>query len=191
VSGVVGVDVDSDQGEKLLDQVSGGVLPETLEFSTGRGRRLLYAIPAGAEVLNRAWSGRGGGEVRVLSHGCITVAPPSWHASGVQYRWARRRDPDHIQPAPCPQWLLKPQPTASPPQPAVVEEGDFILEGERNARLFRLGAAVRGAGANAEEVLVILRLVNRRCKPPLSESELREITGSVIRYRTEPHIRRS
>src|SRR5262249_24854716 len=68
VSGVVGVDVDGAEGQQLLAQVSGGDLPATLSFRTGRGLRLLYAVPRGTAVSN--WCVRGdGGEVKVLGNG--------------------------------------------------------------------------------------------------------------------------
>ncbi len=50
VSGLVRVDVDGPGGEALLLDISGGDIPDTLEFTSGRengGRGLLYAIPAG------------------------------------------------------------------------------------------------------------------------------------------------
>src|SRR5262249_11884660 len=43
VSGLIGIDIDGAQGELRLQELSGGDLPWTLEFSTpGGGRRLLY-----------------------------------------------------------------------------------------------------------------------------------------------------
>jgi hypothetical protein len=52
VSGLVGVDVDGEEGERILGEQSGGDLPWTLTFTTGRGRRLLYAID---RVTSMAW----------------------------------------------------------------------------------------------------------------------------------------
>ena len=55
VSGLIALDIDGDTGELLLKQLSQGDLPDTLEFSTGKGRRLLYAHPGdttGIEVRN-------------------------------------------------------------------------------------------------------------------------------------------
>ena len=52
VSGLVGVDVDGEEGERILGELSGGDLPRTLTFTTGRGRRLLYAID---RVTSMAW----------------------------------------------------------------------------------------------------------------------------------------
>jgi hypothetical protein len=89
VSGLVGIDVDGEGGERRLAEFSGGDLPETLEFSTPNGRRLLYApggglfYPPGLDLSGAA------GEVRLLGQGSQTVMPPSRHKSGEVYRWVR------------------------------------------------------------------------------------------------------
>src|SRR5262249_39951402 len=53
VSGLVGIDLDGPAGEGLLREVSREELPETLSFRTGKGRRLLFALPRGVAVGNR------------------------------------------------------------------------------------------------------------------------------------------
>jgi hypothetical protein len=89
VSGLVGLDVEGEAGEAELRRLAGDDLPATLEFSTGRGRRLLYAVPPGqslritTEVLGDSQ------ELRLLAEGAQTVAPPSRHPSGRQYHWTR------------------------------------------------------------------------------------------------------
>jgi hypothetical protein len=85
VSGLVGVDVDGEEGERILQEVSGGDLPRTLTLTTGRGRRLLYAIEQDSNLPTRTLSGRGG-EVKILAAGTLTVMPPSRHARGRKYR---------------------------------------------------------------------------------------------------------
>jgi hypothetical protein len=106
VSGLVGVDVDGEEGERILGEASGGDLPRTLTFTTGRGRRLLYAIDGDSDVPTRTLSGRGG-EVKVLAAGTLTVMPPSRHASGKKYSWVRRRGPGDIRAAWAPEWLWR------------------------------------------------------------------------------------
>lgn len=49
-SGYCGIDIDGEEGEVYLQEMSGGVLPDTWEFSTGAGRRLLYLIPPGTKT---------------------------------------------------------------------------------------------------------------------------------------------
>lgn len=49
-SGYCGIDVDGDEGEGYLQNMSDGDLPDTWEFTTGAGRRLLYLIPPGTKT---------------------------------------------------------------------------------------------------------------------------------------------
>ena len=53
VSGLVRVDIDGPGGEQMLAELSGGELPDTWEFTSGRengGRGLLYKIPNGVTL---------------------------------------------------------------------------------------------------------------------------------------------
>jgi hypothetical protein len=108
VSRLVGVDVDGEEGERILGELSGGDLPRTLTFATGRGRRLLYAIDRDGDVPTRTLSGRGG-EVKILAAGTLTVMPRSRHAGGKKYCWLRRRGPGDIRAARAPEWLRRRQ----------------------------------------------------------------------------------
>jgi hypothetical protein len=179
VSGLVGIDVDGPEGGRLLAQVSRGELPRTLAFATARGRRLLYALPNGVGVVNRAYGG-GGGEVRLLARGSLTVMPPSLHCSGKRYRWLPGQGPDHVRPASAPGWVVE------PPRPRTqvvpVSVGTPILEGERNTRLFRIACALRRHGCTPGEILCAFRVVNQRCQPPLADEELRLLACSASRY---------
>jgi hypothetical protein len=181
VSGLVGVDVDGDEGEHILDEASGGDLPKTLTFATGRGRRLLYAIDWDSDVPTRTLSGRGG-EVKILAAGTLTVMPPSRHASGKKYRWLRRRGPGDVRPAPAPEWLYRRQ-QGQGARDQVAEVGAPIPEGQRNGRLFRIGCCLRRHGCTRDEILAALRHVNRRCLPPLDDRELRDLAANSSRYR--------
>jgi hypothetical protein len=179
VSGLVGIDVDGTDGGRMLEQVSRGELPRTLAFATARGRRLLYAIPGGTAVGNRVYGG-GGGEVRVLARGTLTVMPPSLHASGKRYRWLSGRVPDHIPPVPAPGWVVEaPRPRY---QAVPVSVGAPIPEGKRNTRLFKIACALRRHGCTPGEILCAVRCVNERCEPPLADEELRSLAWSASRY---------
>jgi hypothetical protein len=178
-SGLVGIDIDGPEGGRILEQVSRGQLPRTLAFATARGRRLLYAIPEGVAVVNRAYGGAGS-EVRVLARGSLTVMPPSLHASGKRYRWLPGHGPDHVLPAPAPGWVVEPLPSRARVVPVSV--GEPILEGQRNTRLFRIACALRRHGCAPEEILCAVRCVNQRCRPPLEEGELRSLAWSASRY---------
>jgi hypothetical protein len=178
VSGLVGVDLDGPSGEEALREMSGGDLPRTLEFATGRGRRLLYAIPEGIEIISQALRG-GGGEI--LAQGSLTVMPPSRHANGKRYRWHRRRGPTDIRPAWAPEWLWRSHSVAGNAE-GQGEVGGPIPEGQRNNRLFRIACCLRRHGCTPQEILAAVRCINRRCVPPLKEVELRELARSSSRY---------
>jgi hypothetical protein len=181
VSGLVGVDVDGEEGERILGELSGGDLPRTLAFTTGRGRRLLYAIDRDGDIPTRTLSGRGG-EVKVLAAGTLTVMPPSRHASGKRYRWLRRRGPGDVWAAWAPEWLLRRQ-QGEGARGWEIELGATIPEGQRNGRLFRIGCCLRRHGCTRDEILKALRDVNCRCLPPLADRELRDLATNSSRYR--------
>jgi hypothetical protein len=87
VSGLVGIDVDDQEGEvELLDR-SGGHLPPTWEFSTGKGRRLLFAIPRDAVLKTTHFDKADRRPLSFLAKGSQTVMPPSRHKDGVRYEW--------------------------------------------------------------------------------------------------------
>jgi hypothetical protein len=154
VSGLVGIDVDGPEGEAALEALSGGDLPSTLAFTTGRGFRLLYRLPAGTTAATRhGVGGGGGGRVSILGEGALTVMPPSGHVSGRRYRWRAGEGPARRQAALAPQWLTRPRCQAG----GAPEEG-VIVEGERNTRLFRLACALRRHGGTGE---AIARLASR------------------------------
>ena len=106
-SGVFVVDIDGNVGEadlaRLQDQY--GMLPETLQSTTGAGGHLYFKFPVHAMVKNRA---------KIISHekgveggldtrgeGGYVVLPPSIHPSNKVYQWA-----NNAPIVECPEWLL-------------------------------------------------------------------------------------
>jgi hypothetical protein len=185
VSGVIGIDVDGEAGQRLLREASGDEgTPNTLTFRTARGVRLLYALEP--ETTVRSWSiRRGGSEIKVLGEGGLTVMPPSRHVTGKTYRWLRRRGPGHVALEIAPGWTRAPRrrrPRRSAGAGGRMAVGYIIPEGERNETLFRIGCALRGRGASGEEIHDYLSVLNERCRPPLPQAELEGIVKSITRY---------
>jgi hypothetical protein len=185
VSGLVGIDVDGEEGQKLLEVASGEErTPPTLAFRTARGLRLLYTLEPGTTI--RSWViRRNTSEVKVLGEGGLTVMPPSRHATGKMYRWLPRRGPGHIALTIAPEWAGTPghQDTrVSVGTGGQAMVGNIIPEGGRNATLFKLGCAMRGRGKTEEEILAAITVLNRRCRPPLEVIELKTIAKSASRY---------
>jgi putative DNA primase/helicase len=192
VTGLIGLDIDGTSGEELLLRLSDGEVPDTLEFTSGRGRRLLYRVPQGVELRPTPRPGGlevEGGELRLLGTGSQTVMPPSRHPSGRRYAWVAGRGPGEIRPAVAPAWVVAlmqadaaaKRKGASRTTP--LTEGELIPEKKRNSSLTSLAGTMRRRGLTAEEMLPTLLAVNaRRCDPPLEDAEVGAIAKSVGRY---------
>lgn len=106
-SGYIGIDIDGDQGEEMLLDMASGDLPETWEYITGAGRRLLYQIPVGMKTKKYVNTGEGDHqECSILAAGQQTVLPPSIHHTGRIYEWVEGRSPEDLDCAMAPIWLL-------------------------------------------------------------------------------------
>jgi putative DNA primase/helicase len=195
VTGLVGLDVDGPGGEELLTRLAAGDLPPTLEFTTGKGRRLLYRVPPGAEL--RPTPKPGGleverGELRLLGLGSQTVMPPSRHARGRVYAWVPGHGPGEIDPPAAPAWVValmradatrRPWPKARRAAAALADR-ERIPEHHRNTTLTSLAGTMRRRGFGCAAIRAALLEENaERCDPPLEESEVEGIARSVARYK--------
>lgn len=106
-SGFCGIDVDGDEGVKLLQEMSKGDLPSTWEFTTGAGNRLIYRIPDGMKTKKFKQTGDGAHqECALLCTGQQTVLPPSIHYTGRVYEWVDDHSPWDLDCAMAPKWLI-------------------------------------------------------------------------------------
>jgi putative DNA primase/helicase len=190
---MVGIDSDGRLGEAMLLEMSGGDLPDTLEFSTGSpdSRRLLYAIPEGVTLRP---THQAGGEkhqgVSILGEGAQTAMPPSRHPSGRVYAWRPGHGPGEIALAPAPKWLIDFMSVKGgrAGKPRVLDEGKSLIEGERNNTLASLAGSMRRRGFDRDSILAALRVTNdKRCDPPLDDSEVEKIADSISRYEPAAH----
>jgi hypothetical protein len=198
VTGLIGLDVDGDGGEELLLRLANGDLPPTLEFTSGKGRRLLYRVPAGVELRPTPKPGGEqveGGELRLLGLGSQTVMPPSRHKdTGRRYAWTDGRGPGEIEPPVAPAWVVglmrvkgdkkltrRTAPGGSADAPSA--DAPRVAEGGRNTTLTSLAGAMRRKGMGEAAIRAALREVNRsHCDPPLDEAEVDTIAASVAKY---------
>lgn len=183
VSGLVGIDVDDEDGDELLAEMSGGDLPETWEYTTGKGRRLLYRLPEGVTVVNQAFR-RPGTEIEILrfmSQGGQVVLPPSVHPNKSVYRWRASHAPDEMPAADVPQWMRGgKREESSATRPA---DGELITEGGRNNYLISLAGAMRKRGADETAIRAALDATNEnRFDPPLAAREVEAVVRSACRY---------
>ncbi|MDT5268417.1 MAG: putative primase/helicase [Acidobacteriota bacterium] len=196
-SGLVALDVDPRSGgdASLCELIEAhGELPNTLEAITGGGGAHIFFAHPGVTFKNSSSSlGEG---LDVKTDGGYVVAAPSLHASGKRYQWRTRRTPAHL-----PGWLLKlltaekpPAPTkpAAPRRaPTSTQTGPLIPQRSRNTQLFRIACALRGDGAGYDEIeRGVFDAYEQRCvkePEPMSESELKKIARSAMRYQAGKH----
>lgn len=207
VSGLFVLDEDGATGKASVAALEGqhGPLPPTVESVTGKGRHRLYAYPADRRLGNRTGV-RSGLDTRG-ENGYI-VAPPSIHVSGRRYAWRAGHAPDDLPLADMPDWLIE---QLEPPQPVTPPEGrtghdangslqrrarqyvasiDGRGESERNNLIFSTAghiAALQGdAGERLTEQQILDHVMelNRRCDPPLPESEVRDAVASALKNGT-------
>jgi hypothetical protein len=108
-SGLVVLDIDPrHDGLESLARLKGqhGELPETATTLTGSGGLHFFFKYPGRAVPNRRNLGGFKG-VDLKGDGGYVIAPPSNHASGGNYTWNTKLDPDDVGFAPCPKILLE------------------------------------------------------------------------------------
>lgn len=154
--------------------------PVTLTAITGRGLHLYFRqsdrkVPASA--------GKLGVGIDVRGDGGYVVAPPSIHSSGHMYAWEDSGCPV----AGAPDWLLNAIRGGRRVAGDVVAAEDVIGEGSRNDALFNAGCGMRGKGLEVDEIMEELMDLNeKRCSPPLMESEIHAIAESAATYEPNP-----
>lgn len=175
-AGYVGVDCDDPERGKARARELGLLAEPAPTVTTGRGWHRYYRANGTAVRPQQL-----GECLEIKGQGGYFILPPSRHPSGVLYRWA---GPERLADAP----LLPPrvvEALAEPPTPAPAADNTLATfhEGQRNRALASLAGAMRRPGMTVEEIAAALLEVNaRRCRPPLSEAEVRKIAGSIAQY---------
>ena len=191
---LVGVDIDGALGEATLTSVAKGDVPDTWEYKTGSGRRLLYELPSGLTTKKSVIDALPGHqELALLVQGQQTVVPPSVHANGTKYEWKENCSPTTRDIALAPQWIIdavthadtevqSPKDLENNPlaeklkysEPLVVnKDGEQVKEGGRsNYMTTRVGSLLR-SNLTYPEVLQMAHIINKQsCVPPLDDEEI-------------------
>lgn len=174
-----GVDGRATWGE-LLEQY-GYALGETVcQETPSGGAHYLYQMN-GVTIRNSASKLGPGLDTR--GDGGYIVVAPSIHPNGGEYTWAWGHAPNEIALATLPEALVQalhhtPQKAAAP-----TPSGNTLPLGARNQALTSMAGAMRRKGMTENEIYAALSVANQeRCIPPLDETELHKIAGSVARY---------
>jgi hypothetical protein len=172
-SGMFVVDVDDDGGEHALLKL--GVLPDTVEVITARGRHIYFKMPRAGDIRNS--TGKIAPHVDTRGTGGYVLAPPSLHPSGRRYCWSV----DSARTlADAPTWLL--ERLSDAPQRRVDRAalmGD-VREGQRNDRIARIAGHLLRHRVHPHMTAELLLAWNmRHCLPPLSDNEVLQTIDSI------------
>ena len=151
-----------------------GPLPESLHVHTGgQGTHRYFANGDGSVRSQIIAPG-----LEIKGEGSYAVAPPSvTEREYVLDPCCTWDDPI----APPPAWLAAMLSDGS--QRELKSLPDRITEGQRNKWLASLAGSMRNRNASESIILAALKAANEeRCDPPLSESEIRDIAGSISQY---------
>jgi hypothetical protein len=173
------VDVDDDGGEYALLKL--GVLPNTVEAITARGRHIYFRMPPKIAIGNSA--SKIAEHVDVRGTGGYVLAPPSVHPSGRRYAWSVDCAGAI---ADAPQWLLNKLITRTAKTPAQsIQEWhqlarDVVREGGRNDTITKHCGYMLAHGLGARYTLEMCLSWNEaHCVPPLDDNEVVQIVNSI------------
>lgn len=204
-SGIIDMEWD-DEKAKAYAETLGLTTVETPTYISGRSEHRLFLWDDRLSECN-AVVHPGGLEVRLGTglKSSQSVLPPSWHWSGVQYRWKPGFSMEDLPFAPLPDVLLRAivndadlgagQRSASAVSSRAVLHGD-VGKGSRHPSL--LSYVTRKVFGHPKylrdsvqaDMLVEIELVNeRRCKPPKTSDEVRAMFYSVVEYRRRMEAR--
>jgi len=177
-SGIDSIDLDGPYAENILEAHAGVELPESIGYTTGNGRQVLFRYHGGGlKTKARYVSDENGNGVDLKTDGGLTVLPPSIHKSGRQYTWDKI-DPtemglDDLEDFPpdllrCLLTKCSDSGNGAPPRDRVDAEKwlkEGIPDGRKHHDLFRYACQKISQGVAYDEVLVLTTELARRCDP--------------------------
>jgi hypothetical protein len=154
-----------------------------IESSEGKGHRY-YAFAPGVDNIGQNAVKHGDFSVRADGEQC--VSPGSVHpTTGRQYRVAVHDGP--LTPPTTEELVFWNSERIEKLKAVAVSQAEPIPSGRRNSTITSiLGKARQQNGLEYEALLSLARQHNQRCTPPLPESELQTIAGSIAKYAVKP-----
>jgi hypothetical protein len=194
-SGIVDVEVDGPEAQETLTRFGLDQIP-TPTYRARRGEHRLFRYHA--RLPDTAVVKVDDLEVRIGGGGKASqsVAPVSWHGSGIQYQWLEGLSIDDCQPAELPHEFLEAILNNSRVRGngVVARAGQAIINRERKTAGARhdylLGVASRFAGrlvnftdAERQELHEVVSALNQvYCDPPKEAEELRRLVNDQCDY---------
>lgn len=187
--GIVAIDMDIDK-EKGKDGYHNFMewckenyimLPDSWLSITGRGGyHLIYKslIPVPSKI---GWLE----DVDIRADGGYIVAPPSVHPNGTCYEWEQSpEDYELIDTTDIDvEYVMNSVIVAGRPSTEPLKVPEEIPEGSRDETMFKLACKYQAMGMSDEAMLAALLAENeKRCKPPLTEKEIKRKVKQAQKY---------
>lgn len=199
-SGLVVLDCDKRSGgsSSLMEyEVKHGELPKTPTATTGDGFHHYFEHP-GTEPIKSGALRKG---LDIKADGGMTIAAPSHHKSGRQYRWLPGLSIHECELAPIPAALLAmiaegatkiSKISSAAGHRSAISPGDAVEEGGRHSFLVSQAGRLRRQRLDRDELeLRLLELNNMSCVPPLEEDEVRQIAKDMAAKPPGPLTKRN
>jgi len=182
-SGLLALDIDPrNGGDKSWEALTfeHGRPPDTAEQLSGGGGRHIFFRDPGVPVPKELARG-----IDVKSSGGYIIVAPSVHPSGQRYAWDGLTGKEALLTVvPTPEWLLSLfARVRNDARQSPLADSAKWPRGERNSKLTSLAGSMRRPGASQQAIEAALLEENqRRCDPPLPETEVRRIAKSIASY---------
>ncbi len=176
ISNLIVIDIDDESAFDLLEKQ--GIYLKgitTAVAKTHRGHQYFFKYHPDVRQKNFEF-----GEVRTDNH-YVTI-PPSIHPKGTEYSW--EHSPFDVDIADIPESLI--EFTNNSETTNLTVRDDLVIPlGQRNNRMTNMAGTMRRQGAEYEEMLAALTVMNKRCATQLPTKEIAGIAKSISGYPTE------
>jgi hypothetical protein len=176
--GLIAIDVDGISAQPLLDLISGGDIPETVKWTSGKTGRyqILFQIPPEfrenlAEFSRKEikeWEGfkaDSGDQLEIRYNRVQSALPPSRHPTTGQYKWLN--SPQDVEVAIAPDWLIN--------LAIIFASKDNVKRKERKERNNTVNREAKGFGSGI--VTDLVSFLNYEVLPRLSPEQIYNWTG--------------
>jgi len=180
---VIDIDVKRVDGFKSLEKLELGIDYKNsfCSMTPTKGMHIFFTNNTNKPIKNSI--SRLGEGIDVKSNGGYVVLPPSEIATGIYAKYGLWKG----RPANIPDKLLKLLENIEKQESINIQSNTsdktVFKEGERNDNLFRLACSLWVKNITEETLVNAILMENsKRCEPPLSESEVRTIVKSAMKY---------
>ncbi len=170
-SGVVVIDIDSDEAVKIIKKMG---LPRGPQVRTSQGWHIYTAADPARPLASRVGILPG---VDIRAQGGYVIAPPSVHPSGKRYEWAPGHSLRDLALPSAPEWLYD---TAQSHKTDIAKLADGASYGMRDVSLTSVCGHLLARRVDEHLAEALVYAYGRSCcDPPLSDKQIAKVWHSI------------